>query len=324
MRKAALVVGILLLTAMPAAAESLGVWQYVPPKGWPVKADKTAVAYTKIVNPTFCMIALYVPRVPQADLEHDLAKEWAEVVEARFTTSKVTKQPARTTKQKLTSQTMGATLADANGSYLGQLIVVREETSTGSVMVLSNDEKTFTTCLPTALAVVDSITAAKALPATAPATPAPTGLVAKWGAGVSSTDRTSGLSYGSIVSQYELRADGTYTFHQETWRGHFSKPEWYIVDESGTYSADGTKLTLSPKTSKGVLKNAEGKVLQTAQPPIEKVTYEWQMHYFSGINDTQLVLTPPSATARDGALSNSVAFPKSYLYSRTYRPQWRF
>lgn len=129
---------------------------------------------------------------------------------------------------------------------------------------------------------------------------------------------------GYYKGQYQFKSDGAYSFKAERWFGYMRSKEFYTTEESGTYSVNGDSLTVSPKASKTTLRNPEGVVQKTQNNPLERVTYKWRLHYFEGINETQLILQPPRETTRDGGFSSSSIFPKSYFYSPRGNLEWRF
>lgn len=129
---------------------------------------------------------------------------------------------------------------------------------------------------------------------------------------------------GYTKGQYQFNANGTYAFKSERWFGYMRSREFYTTEESGTYSVNGNTLTISPKTSKTILRNPEGAVQKSQNNQLETVTYKWQLHYFEGINETQLVLQPPKETTRDGGFSQTSLFPNAYLYSQGSKLEWRF
>ncbi len=172
-------------------------------------------------------------------------------------------------------------------------------------------------------------------PAAAPPAPAPSAPAADtsslpflgtWSVGQSAYSAGYSVSYGSRLLQYEFAADGTYRYHSEAWGGSFNANWRYIVDEKGTWTASGDQLTVSPKEVTGVVRDLAGNVQKKGGPTLEKVTYRFQTTYFSGLQETQLVLTPPKATDRDGAFASNPSFPRSYLMrsSAVYQPAFRF
>lgn len=146
----------------------------------------------------------------------------------------------------------------------------------------------------------------------------------KWAVGQSAYNASGSVSYGSRVYQYEFRADGTYRYHSEAWGGTFNSNWRYIIDEKGSWTASGDQLTVAPTSVTGVVRDLAGNVQKRGGPPLEKVTYRFQTTYFSGLQETQLVLTPPAGTARDGAFASNPSFPRSYLLRSNYQPAFRF
>lgn len=139
-----------------------------------------------------------------------------------------------------------------------------------------------------------------------------------------SASSPAGGNAGYYKGQYRFKPDGTYTFKSERWLGYARSKEFYTIEESGTYAVAGDSLTVSPTASKTTLRNPEGVVQRVQNNQLERVTYRWRLHYFEGINETQLILQPPRETARDGGFSSSSLFPNSYLYGPGGKLEWRF
>lgn len=318
------VVGLTMATAAAAHAETLGAWTYTAPSGFQRDKRDTLHDYTRIDGQTFCKLGVFVARPAGADEIADVNEEWKNLVASKFTASEVVAYPKAATKQGLSKFAIGAKVASPEGTYYAQLVVIRERGTVGSVLVLSNSAKTIGTCHPAMATVTESIAFAPSpSPAPTPTAVAPS-LVGRWAGGSSTYDHKSGMQGGSIKRQYTFKADGTYAYHAETWFGHFSAPRWWIVDETGAYRVDGATLKITPSSTKGVVKDDKGSVVKTEKMKMETTTYAWQFHYFEGLKDNQLVLTPPSATARDGAPGGSAAFPTSMLYSSQYNAEWRY
>jgi hypothetical protein len=124
---------------------------------------------------------------------------------------------------------------------------------------------------------------------------------------------------GYSKDQYTFNANGTYSFVSKVFRMSYDKI--ILVRESGTYQVAGAGLTVMPKTSvveawskqNGVDK--WGKLLTRQTRPLEKVTYRFTKHYFSGIDQWNLVLQADNATDRDGPFSNNKLFPNAWYYA---------
>jgi len=129
---------------------------------------------------------------------------------------------------------------------------------------------------------------------------------------------------GYYKGQYQFKPDGTYTFKAESWGGYLRSNEFWTTEENGSYLVGGDTLTVSPKSNKKTLRNREGVVQKSMNDPVEKVTYKWRLHYFEGLNETNLVLQAAKENSRDGGFSGNSNFPNSFLYSSTRNIEWRF
>ncbi len=150
----------------------------------------------------------------------------------------------------------------------------------------------------------------------------------KWGnynSGMNPWDSSSlVLNSGNYKTQYTFNPDGSYIFKGEKWLGYTNQNEYWITDESGDFTVAGDTLTIIPKKSVTTLKNSAGKVISTKTNALEKTTYKWTLHYFSGSKETNLILQTNTETRRDGLFGSNDQFPKSYFYSQTYVPEWKF
>ncbi len=128
--------------------------------------------------------------------------------------------------------------------------------------------------------------------------------------------------YGGVMRlRYIFNADGTYSFKSER---SAQSQKWWTTEETGSFSVNGDSLTIAPRASKATLRNLNGVVQETRPNKLERVTYKWTTHFFSGIGETNLVLQPPSPTDRDGILGSNSLFPNAYLYTQGDRLEWRF
>lgn len=144
-----------------------------------------------------------------------------------------------------------------------------------------------------------------------------------WTAASSSPAGTSMVtSAGLFRGRYTFAADGSYQFKSE--RQGLSSNTWWNTEESGSYTVYANLLTITPRSSVATLRNLNGAVQKTQNNPLEKVTYKWTTHYFSGINETNLVLEPPQKTSRDGAMGGNSLFPRAYLYKQGDDLAWRY
>jgi hypothetical protein len=124
---------------------------------------------------------------------------------------------------------------------------------------------------------------------------------------------------GYVKRQYTFNADGTYMFLSKNFQ--MISDKILLVRQSGTYQVSGNTLTISPKTSvieawsKNLNRDEWGKRLNSQPHPLEKVTYQFTKHYFSGIQTWSLVLQSSNPTQRDGPYAGGSAFDNAWIYS---------
>jgi hypothetical protein len=165
-------------------------------------------------------------------------------------------------------------------------------------------------------------------PAPQPASAAGNSVVGVWSKSASSP---WGLDAGSVATnagyfkgQYQFKADGSYSFKGESWGGYSRSNEFWTIEENGSYSVNGNSLTISPKASTATMRTRDGVVKKSQNNQLEKVTYNWRLHFFEGIGEMNLVLQPARQTLRDGSFAGNSAFPNSYLYSQGSKLEWKF
>ena len=99
-------------------------------------------------------------------------------------------------------------------------------------------------------------------------------------------------------------------------------PQIEPVEEVGTYEVDGAKLTITPKSAKGTLRDDQGNVLESSKPALEKVTYTWKV--VQRTQETQLWWTPPKPTQRDGTPNGGSGFPGGYILLNPKTIYWKY
>jgi hypothetical protein len=148
-------------------------------------------------------------------------------------------------------------------------------------------------------------------------------ILGTWGksAGVHMTygDPVAAGMAGYSKDQYTFNADGTYSFVSKTFRMSFDK--LLLVKENGSYQISGNTITISPKRSvieawsKRDGGDNWGRLLTTQNRALERVTYRFTKHYFSGIQLWNLVLQADRPTERDGPFSNNTLFSNAWYYA---------
>lgn len=131
---------------------------------------------------------------------------------------------------------------------------------------------------------------------------------------------TSIAGYSS--DQYIFNSNGTYHFVSKTFGMSLAKI--LLVKENGTYQVSGNIITIIPQ--KNVIEawskkdggDKWGNLLSSQKRPLEKATYQFTKHYFSGIQIWNLVLQNNTVTQRDGPHSNNKTFDNAWYYSPIY------
>jgi len=311
-------------THSTAHAESLGAWTYAAPAGFQVASNATQHEYTRVDGNTFCKLAVYTPRAEGGSLDADVKTEWTNIVESSFKTSGAPSFTTTATKAGLKLHTAAASFAKDSRTFYGQLTVIRERATVGSVLVISNAKQTLGSCLPAVAALTDSIAFAAA--ATTPAsTPASSSLVGQWGLDTALKQyNNDNWMVGYVRAQYDFRGDGTYAFRKELKFEGSPKTTFDNYVESGTYSSDGTTLTIAPKASKHVKRDLDGNVLKSDNVALEKVTYAFRTEFVPETKETLLVLKPAKATTRDGTPNGGSFAPDSYILTNPKTMYWKY
>lgn len=128
------------------------------------------------------------------------------------------------------------------------------------------------------------------------------------------------LKSGYTTDQYAFNKDGTYSFHSKSVL--YADTKILLVREKGTYNVNGNQLTIQPKScvmeewSKKNNTDQFGSLRKTVQRKIETVTYTFTRHYFSGIQEWNLVLQASKPTERDGPFSGNITFNNAWYFRR--------
>ncbi|MDI1241736.1 MAG: lipocalin family protein, partial [bacterium] len=151
-------------------------------------------------------------------------------------------------------------------------------------------------------------------------------LIGRWQRSSSSSpsyaDSASWGTAGYTKCRYDFNADGTYIYTERSFR--YSYQNIIIVRESGRYSLNGNTLTVTPAKStisayaKAGGTDALGPVVSTQNRKLETVAYRLTFHYFSGIQEWNLVLQADSPTQRDGQFSTLKVFENAWYFDQKF------
>ncbi|MFT3979284.1 MAG: lipocalin family protein [Ferruginibacter sp.] len=145
-----------------------------------------------------------------------------------------------------------------------------------------------------------------------------TAIAGNWSYSVS--ERTYGaLSPGYSTKQYNFKEDGTYIYQHKFFSS--SMRVLLFQYESGTYSVSGNQLTISPQSGANEEWSQQSahpdqwdKLVKKDKRKLEKVAYTFTLHYYSGINETNLILQASKPTEREGSFSTIPGYSNGWAF----------
>lgn len=326
----ALILFTAILFASYAFAQStkFDIMTYAAPAGWTAEKDANALRFTKESGSNYCVISL----TRSVDGVGDSGKNFELLWKGMATDGLNAGTPLRgSTGDKNGWQTeIGVAMFEKDGLKGAALLT----TFTGNgkvvaILAITNSDE----FQPAIEAFVDSVKlppiAIQKAPAAASAA-APSGdaakLVGKWNRSGSVSpvyaDPVSWGTAGYTKSRYEFKADGTYFYTERSFRMMYQ--HIIIVRENGRYAVSGNTLTIKPAKSviasytKAGGVDALGALVKSQARPLETVNYRFTFHYFSGIQEWNLVLQADEVTQRDGSFSNNTTFPNAWYFDQKF------
>jgi hypothetical protein len=280
------------------------------------------VSYTITDKKTsaWCQIGIIKSTISKGSIEADFDSEWQELVAKPYS---ITDSPQVNEVQDTDGWKVkaGAGKFIFNNSYaMAMLTTMSGYNRCVSIVSIANTQD----YIKDIEAVLASLELSKPV-VTKAQPPAGTGsdnnsIVGVWTATASdqSSFRVNNGIMNYIVRQYTFEANGKYTFISKTFDPIMDKI--LLGKESGTYQVSGTTFTIIPK--KSVLEawskqnNADrwGKLVSSQNIALEKVTYQFSKHYFSGIGETSLLLQSDKKTNRDGPFNGNAILNNSWIY----------
>ena len=305
---------------------------FQPPTGWQ-RQDKEGVVIFKTSNErkgTFALITLYRSGESSGNARKDFDSDWQQFIVSQLGVKENPQVEPAKNSQGWQVITGGATMQNELGTSAVILQTYSGYGRTFSAAAIFNSQD----YLPAIEAFGTSIKLQK--PETPKSdvsrTPPRSGgddaasILGTWGMGSSGQQRSDDYKnpyavngYGYSKAQYTFNSDGTYSFVSKTFRMVVDKI--LLVKETGTYQINGTRITISPQRSvieawsKRDGTDKWGRLLSTQNRPIERVTYQFTKHYFSGIQVWNLVLQADRPTERDGPFSGNTTFPNAWYYA---------
>lgn len=313
-----------------AQTETFDLIIYTAPPGWTKETKGNVIGYTKVDNGknSWCQIAVYKSTVSKGSIKLDFESEWQELVVKRVKPTKLPEMEPVSSENGWDFQA-GSALFEFNGNQsVAMLATISGFSRCTSITILTNTQD-YQKEIEIFLQSVKAITPVSSVKAEVQAeiTPLTNGNNNDGSSIIGSWQKSGSVPYrvgeemnaGYTSSQYTFNTDGTYRFVSKIFR--YSYNELLLVKENGTYQINGKSISLNPQ--KSVLESWSkkdgtdkwGKLLSSQDQALEKTTYQFTMHYFSGIEKWNLVLQASQVTQREGPFSNNTTFSNAWYYN---------
>lgn len=312
------------ISAVAQKSETFDIISFKTPAGWQKDVSDNSVQFAieDKAKGAICMITLFKPLPGGNDAKVNFDTAWETIVKGLVTVQTAPEMQPSVKENGWTVET-GHALYESDGiKGIALLVTISGADKMINILTFTNSdlfEKQITGFL-------DSIDLPK-IPETSTVQNPPQGDAAKvigsWGKASSGQ-----MAYGDAVAlanagygkdQYTFNANGTYSFASKTFR--YANPNIFIVKEHGTYQIVGENLTIKPQKSvveawsKKDGGDKYGKLVSSQTRSLETVTYKFTVHYFSGIEQWNLIFQTDTPTNRDGPHSTNHTFPNSYIFS---------
>ena len=321
--KHALLIFICFTTAITifAQKETYDVINFEAPIGWKKNIEENLISYTSIKNKNWCRINIVKSTISKGSIEADFESEWDLILKNYNPTGKRKendiqeaegwKIKAGSTKFIFESNEAMAMLTTATGYY-----------RCASIVAVTNS-KEYLKDVQALIASVQFIKPELVSTQNSDAEYDKNTVVGTWkntgSVNPSFYDAYATSIAGYSSNQYIFNANETYHFVSKTFG--MSLASIFLVKENGTYQVSGNNITISPQKSiieawskKDGVDNW-GSRLSSQNRPLEKVTYQFTKHYFSGIQEWNLVFQNNTSTQRDGPHSNNKTFDNAWYYA---------
>lgn len=314
-------VGLIFCFSGFAQKEKFDLVSYTAPANWKKETQQNVVGFTITSKDkkTFCQLGVYRSTASKGSIDLDFESEWNELV---VKTYKPTAAPQ--VNEVVEADGWKVKSGASNFSFDGGTAMALLTTMSGynrvvSIIALTNSQD-YLKDIEAFISSVDVEKPAVTTPPPATTTTDESSILGTWAATTSdnSNYRMKNGVMNYIMKQYTFNTDGTYVFISKAFDPLMNTI--ILGKESGTIQLSGSSITINPK--KSVLESWSkkdggddfGKLLSTKTVALEKVTYQFRKHYFSGIQETNLVLQADKPTQRDGPFSNNLSYNNAWYY----------
>ena len=318
------------VVAIAQKQQTFDIITYTPPKGWKAEQKQNVMSYTITdkEKKTWCQLGIYKSTVSNGSIEKDFKNEWTELAVKPYKATGLKENEAATAdgwiikagggKFKFNNAEATVLLTTISGYMVcvSILAITNTQDYMGQIQTLleSIDLKKPDTNKTKVPVVNNSPANSNPVNASIAGTWIKSGSVnpvygnsPSWSAG------------GYTKDQYTFYENGTYRFYSKSFG--YSVTELILAKETGSFTISGNTITVSPTSSVVEAWNKKdgadkwGNMISIQKRTLEKVTYQFTKHYFSGIQQWNLVLQSAKPTNRDGGFSTFTLFSNAYYYA---------
>ena len=305
-----------------AQKETFDIVSFTPPKNisgkeWKKETADNILAYTLInaQNNSWCRINIVKSTTSQGSIEKDFESEWNQLIVRNY-------KPTEAVQLDTIKETEGWKIKSGvtkfnfnNNEAIALLTTASGYNRCVSIVVTTNSED-YTKDIE---GLLGSVELQKQISITDDNSKLILGTWSKSGSAYEVYgDPVSHGNAGYTKSQYSFHANGTYDFVAKTFRS--SNEKILLIKETGTYQFSDNNLSINPEkslieawTKKDGTDNY-GTLVSTQNRKLEKVTYVITRHYFTGIQQWNLVFQTDKPTLRDGPFSNNKSYENAWYY----------
>lgn len=308
---------------------SYDIVSYTAPNSWTETLGNGNVSYSRIENGNWAQITIYKSTASTGNIDADFDKDWNELV----VVNKNISSPQKTKPQPKDdwAAMSGSGTWQYNGVNVTSQLTVYSNSKV-CISILCN----FTTNLylkdyQTVLASVfinpgNAQLNLDTIPPQNGGSFAVTNKNSVVGIWIVNQAETRGFSNGHLMysggymrKEYQIKEDGTYIFREKNWLAN--NEIIYFVYESGTWTMDGNKLTITPKKGKAGWwhkdkitndVNKWGNYQKAAAYKIQSADYIFEIKAESNYNSS-IILNCSKATERDGGQLNNSSYRFVYV-----------
>ncbi len=323
---------------------------YTQPPGWIKESGDGFVAYTinNNANNEYARILIFKSLPGTGNIDTDFDIEWKELVQSNYAPGGFTNTKVSEYKDGWISKMGVAPFHYQNANHAALLLTMMKTQTKMSFVFITNttayetvfedfgSSLDFSTNpsvpdhqeIPTGNNKKVTVPAMDKPITSAPAAPGnyDSRLIGKWNrTGATHPHYADAASWGTAgytTSRYEFRPDGAYLYTERSfWMLH---DQIVLVKENGRFSVSNDQLTVTPEKSvieSYTKKNGIdelGSLVKSGPRPLETVTYKFTFHFFSGIQEWNLVLQAPNPTKRDGNFSGNNTFTNAWYFDQKY------